>query len=235
MLLHMPVVVILLAISSKDSPASAPATEENPIANAENSIDTKMDNMMNILKVSIFMLSRANEPRYCGYQTAWDYTIEADNSPPHTPMNFTPPKLSKWLTCYWLRPNYQQYSRRWLGPWIYREELRHIHMFSPDVRTALEKSLTHLHQCGRLTLEPRGQYRGEISRYCPERGFLSLRAHAWAVAWQGQQGGGVAASAVALCKISAVFKSQCSGDCVLLRDCLAAVGTWWVLLWSDHR
>jgi hypothetical protein len=94
MLPHMPVVVNLQVIPIKESPASVQATEENPLANAKNSIDTKMDNMMNTFKESTFMQSRANECRYCGYKTAWAYTIEADKSRPHTPMYFTPPELS---------------------------------------------------------------------------------------------------------------------------------------------
>jgi len=42
----MPDVVNLLAIPNKETPALAEATEEIPIAEAENTMDTKMDNIM---------------------------------------------------------------------------------------------------------------------------------------------------------------------------------------------
>ena len=67
---QMPVVVNLPAIPNKETPAAAQPTEEIAIANAVNTIDTKMDNMIMALEAWTFQLSKANEPRYGGYQTA---------------------------------------------------------------------------------------------------------------------------------------------------------------------
>jgi hypothetical protein len=88
---QMPVLVNHPAIPNEETPAPAQATEESPIAKAENTIDTKMDNMMKAFEAWTFQLSKANEPRYGGYQTARAYAIETDHPPPHTPMNFPPP------------------------------------------------------------------------------------------------------------------------------------------------
>jgi len=67
---QMPVVVNLPAIPNEESQAPAPATEEIPITKAENTINTKMDNMMMAFEAWTFQQRNANEPRYRGYQTA---------------------------------------------------------------------------------------------------------------------------------------------------------------------
>jgi hypothetical protein len=87
----MPVVVNLPAITNEETLAPAQVMEEIPIAKAENTIDTKMDNMMKAVEAWTFQLSKANDPRDGGYQTARTYAIHAVHPPPHTPMNFPPP------------------------------------------------------------------------------------------------------------------------------------------------
>jgi len=184
----MPVVINLPAIPSEETPAPAQVTEEIPIAKADNTIDTKMDNMMKAFEAWTFQMSKANEPGYGGYQTARAYAIQADHPPPHTPMNFPPLNVP-------MGPNYQQHPRQELGPCIYCDELGHIRTFCPDVRTDQEKGIVHLNERGRLTLGPRGGNGGEISGYRPERRFLSMREYAREVARQEQHGRGVATTA----------------------------------------
>jgi len=60
----MPVVANLPAIPNEETPAPAQAMEGIRIAKAENTIDTKMDNMMKASEAWTFQLSKANEPRY---------------------------------------------------------------------------------------------------------------------------------------------------------------------------
>ena len=90
-LLQMPVVANLPAIPIEVTPAPSQAMEGIPIAKAENTIDTKMDDMMKPFEARTVRLSKANEPRFGGYQTARVYAIQADHPPTHTPMNFPPP------------------------------------------------------------------------------------------------------------------------------------------------
>jgi len=90
---QMPVLVNLPAIPNEETPAPMLATEEIPIAKAENMIDSKMDNMMKAFEAWTFQLSKANEPKYGGYQTARVYAIQAYHPPPHTPMNFPTPNV----------------------------------------------------------------------------------------------------------------------------------------------
>jgi soluble lytic murein transglycosylase-like protein len=66
-LLRMAVVVNLAAIPKEETTAPVQATAEIPIAKAEYTIDTKMDNMMKPFDASTFQLCKANEPRYGGY------------------------------------------------------------------------------------------------------------------------------------------------------------------------
>jgi hypothetical protein len=91
-LTQMPVVVNLPAIPTEETPAPTQAMEEIPIPKAENTINTKMEHMVKAFEAWTFQLRKANEPRYGGYQTARVYAIQADHPPPHTPMNFPPPK-----------------------------------------------------------------------------------------------------------------------------------------------
>ena len=88
---QMPVLVNLLALPNKDTAAPAQRTEEIPISEAEDMRDTKMDNMMKAFEAWTFQLSKGNEPRDGGCQTARAYAIQADHLPPHTAMNFPPP------------------------------------------------------------------------------------------------------------------------------------------------
>jgi len=132
---QMPVAVNLPAIPNEETLAPAQATEEIPIAKAENMIDTNMDNMMKDFEAWTFQLSKANEPRYGGYQTARAYAIQGEHPPPHTPMNIPPPDSPTGPAYYRLGPNCQHYPRQGLGPCIYCDELGHIRTFCPDVRT----------------------------------------------------------------------------------------------------
>jgi len=63
---QMPVVINLLAIISEQSPAPAQGTEEIPIANTDNTIDTKTDNTMKSFDAWTFQMSKANGYRYVG-------------------------------------------------------------------------------------------------------------------------------------------------------------------------
>jgi hypothetical protein len=103
---QMPVVVNLAAIPNEETPAPAQAMEEIPIVKAENTINTKSDNMMKAFEAWTFQLSKVNEPRYGGYQTARAYAIEADHPPPNTPMNFTPPNAPTRPAYYRPGPNF---------------------------------------------------------------------------------------------------------------------------------
>jgi len=131
----MPVVVNLPAISCAETLAPAQAREEIPIAKAKNTIDTKMDNMIKAIKALAFLLSKANDPRYGCYQTASAYTIQADHSPPHKVMNFTPLNVARGPTYYLPGHNYQLYSCEWLQFCIKCDKLEYILTLFPDVRT----------------------------------------------------------------------------------------------------
>ena len=115
---EMPVVVNLPAIPNEETPVPVQATQEITIAKAENTINTTMDNMMKAFEPWTFQLSKANEPRYGGYQTARAYAIQANHPPQHTPMNFPPPNAPTGPTYYRPGPNYQQYPKQGLGPSI---------------------------------------------------------------------------------------------------------------------
>jgi hypothetical protein len=58
--------------------------EEIPMAKAENTMNTKMNIMKKAFEARTIQLSRANEPRNGGYQTARSYAIQTDHPPPHT-------------------------------------------------------------------------------------------------------------------------------------------------------
>jgi len=186
---QLPVVVNLLAIPNEETLAPVQATEEIPIAKAENTIDMKMDNMWKAFNASTFQRSKADEPRFGHYQTAMTYTIEADHAPPHAPVNIPPPNAPTGPAYCRPGPNVQQYPSRELGPCIYCDELGHICTFGTDTRTDQEKGIVHLNDRGRVTLGPRGRTGGEISGYRPGGRFLSMREYARDVARQGQQGG----------------------------------------------
>jgi hypothetical protein len=83
----MPVVVNLPAIANKETLAKAPAMEEMPISNGENTIITNMENMMKAFEAWSFLRCNVYELRYGSYQTTSSYAIHAHHTPPHTPMN----------------------------------------------------------------------------------------------------------------------------------------------------
>jgi len=104
---QMPAMIILPAILSEETLAPGQAMEDKAITIAENSIDTSMDNMRNAFEAWTVQLSNANKPRYTGYQTARSYPIQADQAPPHTPMNFPPRNAPTGPAYYRQCPNYQ--------------------------------------------------------------------------------------------------------------------------------
>ena len=191
-LTQMPVVANLPATPNEETAAPAQAMEEICIPKAENTIDTEMEDMMKPFEARTSQLSNAIESRSGGYQTARVYAIQADHLPPRTPMNFPPANAPMGPAYSRLGPNYQQLPRQGFGPCIYCDELGHIRLFCPNVRTDQEKGIVYLNDRGRLTLGQRGGNGGEISGYRPERRFFSMWEYAWEVARQGQQRMGVA-------------------------------------------
>jgi len=88
---QMPAVVNLPPIPNKETLAPAQVTEAIPIATADDTIDTKMDNMIKVFDAWTSQMSKEIEPGYGGYHTARAHTIQADQPPPHTAMNSPPP------------------------------------------------------------------------------------------------------------------------------------------------
>ena len=76
------------------------AMEDIPIGITEYTIVMKMDTMTETFNVYTFQKSNAIDPSYGGFQTAWTYTIHADNPPPYTPMNFPPPNAPTGPNCW---------------------------------------------------------------------------------------------------------------------------------------
>jgi len=105
---EMPVVANHPAIPHEETPAPSQPKDEIPIPKAGNSIDRKMDNMMKSFEAGTFQLSKANEPRYRGYQTAREYAIPTDHPPPHAQMRFSPPNAPKGLIYNRPGPNHKQ-------------------------------------------------------------------------------------------------------------------------------
>jgi len=104
---QLPVVVNLPAIPTEETPAPVQVTEEIAIIKAENAINMKIDNMMNAFGAWTLQLSKANERRYGGYQTAREYTIQANHPFTHVPMNFPAPNAPIGLVYYRLGSNSQ--------------------------------------------------------------------------------------------------------------------------------
>jgi hypothetical protein len=67
-------VVNLLVISNEEASAQAQAPEGIPITKAENTINTKMDNMIKALEAWTFQVSKVNELRYSSkmYFSHWE-------------------------------------------------------------------------------------------------------------------------------------------------------------------
>ena len=136
------------AILNEETAAPVQATEEIAITKAENTFNTKMANMMKPSEPWTIQLSNVNEPRYGGYQTARAYAIEGDNSPPQTPMNFSPRNTPTGPAFYRPGPNYQHHPWQGFSPCIYCDEQGHIHTFYPDVHTDLGNSTVHSNDHG---------------------------------------------------------------------------------------
>jgi len=117
------------AILTEETAAPVQATEEIAITKAENTINTKMANMMRACEPWTFQLSNVNEPRYGGYQTARAYAIQGDHSPPQTCMNFSPRNAPTGPAYYRPGPNSQHYPWQGFSPCIYCDEQGHIHTF----------------------------------------------------------------------------------------------------------
>ena len=151
---------------------TTPNTETTATEKQEETIDTKMDNMMKAFEAWTVQLTKATYPRpqYTRYQMARAHANQADNPPMH-PLQSHELQMNAPSGPGYYRPtmpNYQQYPRQGLGPCIYCDDLGHIRTFCPDVRTHQEQGITHLNACGRLTLGPCGGRGGEISGYQPE-------------------------------------------------------------------
>jgi len=186
---QMPVVVNLLAISSEETTAPVQTMEKIPIATSENKINTKMDNTMKAFQCWTIQSSKANDPRYAGYQSARPYAIQADYPPLLTPMTFPPTYPPMGPAYNRLGPNYLHYPHQGLAHCIDCDERGHICPFCPNVHIDQEQGVVHLHEHWRLPWGPRRQNGGEISGCWHERRFLSMREYSLEVARQGQQGG----------------------------------------------
>jgi len=172
-------VINLLATPCEETLAPAQATEEIPIANVQNSIDSNMDNKRKAFEAWTIQMTKVQEPRYGGYQTARPYAIYTDHPPPHIPMG----------------ANYQQHPQYEFWPGINCHAVGHICTVSPYVHTEQEWGSVHLNECVMLSLGPRGGNGGEISRYQPETRFLSTWEYAREVTRQAQQVSGVTCTA----------------------------------------
>ena len=160
---QMPLGVNLPVITYKETPAPAQVMEEIPLHKAENSIDTKRDNMNKVFKAGTLKLIESNEAQYRGSQASMAYTIQADYPPPYIPMNFHPPNAPMGPAFYPHVPNYQQHPWQALGSRFYYNKLGYIPKFCPDVCTDHENGIALLNHCGILTLGPRRGNAGEIS------------------------------------------------------------------------
>jgi hypothetical protein len=192
---QMPVVVKLQTISHEETAAPVQPTKKITIAKAETTIDPMMDNMMKVFQSWTFQLSKVNEPRCRGYQTARVYAIQADHPPRHTPIHFLPPNPPTGHAFYQSGTHYQQYLWPGVGPYIYFDKVVHIRRFCPDVHTDQEKGIVQLNDRRSLNIESRGGNGGEISGYRPQRKYLTLQEYGREVAMQGQQRRGVATMA----------------------------------------
>lgn len=146
---QIPLVVNLPDIPHQESPAPVQAKEEIPIAKAENTIDTKMDNMMKSFQAWTFQIIKLNETWFRWYQNGRPNTNAADYSPTYTPINFPPPNAP-------MEYNFQQHPWWEIGWWINGNEQRHIHTFCPYMPTDQEECIVHVNKCGRLTWGPSG-------------------------------------------------------------------------------
>jgi len=69
----------LLAIPNEMIVAPAQATKGIPIAKAENTIYTTMDNIFNTIASWVLQMSKVTEPRNRGYQRASMFAIQTDH------------------------------------------------------------------------------------------------------------------------------------------------------------
>jgi len=96
-------------IPSEETLVPAHAKEQIPIADADITIDMKIDNMMNDFEDWSFQMSTVNVPEYGGYQTAIAYAMEAEHPPCQSPVNIPPPNVP-------MGRNNQQHPRQYLNP-----------------------------------------------------------------------------------------------------------------------
>jgi len=158
-------------------------------------MNTTIDIIIKAFETWTLLLTKANQSRCWGYQTARVYAIQADHPPALTPMTSPPRNVPMGPVYYWLGPNYQQYPWQWFGPCINCDKPGRIHMVCPDVHTDQEICKLCHNECGRLCFGRKRGNRGMISGYRAGRRFLSMLKSAPKVARQGQQGGGVASTA----------------------------------------
>ena len=102
-------------------PSPAQTVEIIPIAYIQHKMDNKLVNILKVCEASTYLVSKANQPRYGGYQTAMAYSIHAHHPPLQTQMYFLHSNAPTGPCNEWLGPNYQQYSRQRIGPRIYSD------------------------------------------------------------------------------------------------------------------
>lgn len=103
--------VNLLAIHSEEIWAPAQATEDIPITQAVDGSNMKIDSMMKAKEEWTIQMSKANDSRYGGYQTARTYTIQGNHSHLQLPINI--PYLTSLSGPAYNQQghNHQQYSQ----------------------------------------------------------------------------------------------------------------------------
>ena len=146
------VAVMHLLMIWDETPAPESPMETIPNSNTDNGLDMVIDNKMKALEAWTIQLSKANEPRYRGYQPARAYAIQATHPPLHTPMNFLPHTAPMGPTYYQPEPKYYQYPRRGVGLYIDCDKLQYKHTFCPNMHTDQIDGELHVNDCGRLTI-----------------------------------------------------------------------------------
>jgi len=83
----MAVLVNILAIPGEENTALVQYMEDGPIAQVENTIDTKIDDMLLSSVTWTFLQCKVTDHLYRGYQITREYVLQADPPPQRTPMN----------------------------------------------------------------------------------------------------------------------------------------------------
>lgn len=146
-------------------PAPVQATSEIPIAEAYDTDNRKMDNILKTFRASPFEIITLNEPRYGSYPMGRVCAIQADKPPQYAPNNI--PSLNAPIGPAYckLEPNYQQHPWSAFGTSINGDMQRHIGLFYSDVPTEPENDIVNFNECGRQTFRQRDGKGEEISRY----------------------------------------------------------------------